>query len=571
MSKHIVVIGAVALGPKAACRAKRLDPSAKVTMIDRSDVISYGGCGIPYYVSGDVSDASELTATSFHMVRDVPFFKEVKGVDVMTRTEALAIDAKAKTVTVRRLDDGREESLPYDKLVLATGAAPRRLNIPGDDLPGVHYVGSLKDAVGIKNGVTKGSVAKAVIVGAGFIGLEMAEALSDMWDVETTVVEIGPQVLPRMISPTLAAMAQRHMEDKGVVFRLGASVSGIEGEGKVERVVVGGETFEADMVILAAGVLPLSDLAEKAGLAVSPRGGVIVDAALRSSDPDIYAGGDCAVIRHLITGEPFYLPLGSMANRQGRIIGTNLASESGDDVHFDGAVGSFAVKLFERTVAGAGLTLDSAKQAGFDAVSVFMTQMDRAHFYPTKELVALEMTFDRKTGKVLGVQGMGAAGDSLVGHMAASAVLMCKNGTVEDFCQLEYPYSPPYSAAMDVVNNLGNLADNVLRGLNEGVTPLAFMTMWENRENGACLFLDCREPGDADKLVEAHPGQWNNVPQGKIIERIGEIPRDKPVVVVCNTGARSYEALLNLKSQGFTDVKSLHGGMAALRFCGYDI
>jgi len=410
-----------------------------------------------------------------------------------------------------------------------------------------------------------------VIVGAGFIGLEMAEALSDMWDVETTVVEIGPQILPRMISPALARMAQLHMEEKGVSFRLGASVSRIEGDGRVERVIVGDETFEADMIILAAGVIPLSDLAEKAGLAVSPRGGVIVDKAMRSSDPDIYAGGDCAVIRHLITGEPFYLPLGSMANRQGRVIGDNLASESGDAVHFDGAVGSFAVKIFERTVSGAGLTLDGAKQAGFDAVSVLMTQMDRAHFFPTKELVALEMTVDRATRRVLGVQGLGAAGDSLVGHMAASAALLCKNGTVDDFCQLEYPYSPPYSAAMDVINNLGNLADNVLRGLNEGVQPAEFMTMWEHRGDGACLFLDCREEADAAKLVEAHPGEWNNVPQGKIIERIKEIPRDKPVVVVCNTGARSYEAMINLKSQGFTDVKSLHGGMAGLRFCGYDI
>jgi len=570
MSKHIVVIGAVALGPKAACRVRRLDPESKVTMVDKGGVISYGGCGIPYFVSGDVADASGLTTTSFHMVRDATFFKDAKGVDVLTRTEALSIDRKGKTVRIRRLESGLEEDLPYDKLVIATGAAPRVLNIPGDDLPGAKYVGNLEDAEAIKAAVSRGEVEKAVIVGAGFIGLEMAEALADMWDVETTVVEIADQVLPRMVSPTLAAMAQRHMEEKGVSFRFGAKISRIEGDGRVERVVVDGETLEADMVILAAGVVPQSALAKEAGLAVSARGGIIVDAAMRTSDPDIYAGGDCVEIKHCVTGEPFYLPLGSMANRQGRVIGTNLAGQAGNEASFDGAVGSFAVKLFERTAAGAGLTLDAAKQAGFDAVSVLLFQLDRAHFFPDKAMLAMEMTVDRKTRKVLGVQGFGAAGDALVGRIGAVAALMCKNALVEDICQLEYPYSPPYSSAMDVVNNVGNLADNVLAGLNEGVGPLEFMRLWEAREAGECVFLDCREPANAEALLARHPDAWNNIPQGKILERLDEIPRDKPLVLICNSGGRSYEAMISLKAKGFDKVMNLHGGMAGLKFCGWE-
>jgi len=570
MSKHIVVIGAVALGPKAACRARRLDPEAKVTMIDKSGVISYGGCGIPYFVSGDVADVSQLTTTSFHMVRDAQFFKDTKGVDVLTRTEAMSIDRKQKTVRIRRLESGLEEELPYDKLLIATGAAPRTLHISGDDLPGAHYVGNLEDAEAIKAAVSKGGISRAVIVGAGFIGLEMAEALADMWDVETTVVEIADQALPRMVSPALAAMARRHMEEKGVSFRFGASVSRIEGDGRVERVMVGEEILAADMIILAAGVVPQSGLAREAGLDVSARGGIIVDAAMRTSDPDIYAGGDCVEIRHLATGEPFYLPLGSMANRQGRVIGTNLVGPEGNEASFDGAVGSFAVKLFERTAAGAGLTLDSARQAGFDAVSVLLFQLDRAHFFPDKALLAMEMTVDRKSRKVLGFQGFGAAGDALVGRVGAVAALMCKHGVVEDVCQLEYPYSPPYSSAMDVVNNVGNLADNVLAGLNEGVGPLEFMRLWEQREAGECVFLDCRESANAEGMLARHPNAWKNIPQGRILERLDDIPRDKPLILICNTGGRSFEAMISLKGKGFDKVMNLHGGMAGLTFCGWE-
>jgi len=569
MAQHIVVIGGVALGPKAACRFKRLEPGSTVTMIDQSGLISYGGCGIPYFVSGDVSEARELSTTSFHMVRDVTFFKDVKGVDVRTLTRATRIDRERKQVHVENVTTGGTSVLDYDKLVIATGATPRRLGLPGEDLAGVSYVCNPDDATRIRDGISKGEVGRAVIIGAGFIGLEMAEAFADMWGIETSVVEITDQLMPRLVSPALAAMARKHMEEKGVDFYFGESVRAFEGEdGRVTRVVTDKRTLEADAVIIAAGVVPVSDLARDAGLAVHDRGGVLVDEFMRTSDPDIYSGGDCAIVRHLITGQPAFLPLGSMANRQGRVIGTNLA---GGEARFPGVVGSFVVKLFETSLAGTGLSLEAALAAGFDAVSVLLVQLDRAHFYPTKELMTLEMVVDKKTRRVLGVQGFGSSGDAMVGRINAVAATLPHNPAVEDISNLEMAYAPPFASAMDVLNSLANVTDNVLGGINRGVGPDGFAELWNRNGDGTCHFIDCREEADADGYVQRNPGRWHNIPQGELRQRIDEVPRDKTVVLVCNTGARSYEAQVILDEKGFGDVVNVQGGMAAIRKYGIEL
>ena len=568
MSQHIVIIGGVALGPKAACRFKRLEPSSRVTMIDQSSLISYGGCGIPYYVSGDVSDASELCTTSFHMVRDAEFFRDVKGVDVRTLTKATRIDREAKQVHIKDMTTGEESVLDYDKLVIATGAAPRKLGLPGEDLAGVSYVSTPDDATRIRDGISRGEVGNAVIIGAGFIGLEMAEAFADMWGVETSVVEITGQIMPRLVSPALAAMGQRHMEENGVTFYFNETVQAIEGEnGRVTRVVTNKRTLDADAVIISAGVVPNSDIAKEAGLAVHERGGVLVDEHMRTDDPAIYSGGDCAIVKNLITGGPAYLPLGSMANRQGRVIGTNLA---GGDAIFDGVVGSFVVKLFERSMAGTGMALDAAKAAGFDAMSVLLVQLDRAHFYPTKELMTLEMTVDKATRRVLGVQGFGSSGDAMVGRINAVAAILKYAPKVEDFSNMELAYSPPFAAAMDIMNTLANLADNALAGINRGVGPDGFKSLWEDRGNNGCFFLDCREAADAAEYQERNP-DWHNVPQGQIYDRLAEIPKDKPVVLICNTGARSYEAQIMLTEKGYENVTNIQGGMAGIKGYGVDL
>lgn len=568
MAKKVLVIGAVALGSKAACRLKRLEPDAEVLLIDQDEHISYGGCGIPYYVSGDVADAAELQSTSFHMLRDERFFKDCKDIDVMTRTRVTAIHRGEKRIEILKRD-GSRELLSYDKLVIGTGSRVRDLKIPGQELQGVFSVGSLRDAIQIKAAVSSGQVGSAVVVGAGFIGLEMAEALADMWGIETRVIEIADQIMPGFVGPEMAKMAQTHMEEKDVTFHLGQKVLRFEGEaGQVSRVVTETESFEADLVIMACGIVPNGELAAAAGLAVGFNGGILVDAHMRTTDPDIYAGGDCVLIPNAITGKPGYYPLGSLSNRQGRVIGDNLAGKNSVSPP---AVGSFVVKLFDVCLCGAGLTLKSALEAGFDAISVRMCQLDRAHFYPGKELMYLELVVDRGTRRVLGIQGTGSKGDATVGRINAVAALLSHKPKVEDISNLEFAYSPPFSSAMDIVNALGNVADNILDGRMHPIGCEDFVANWEKIEKGEVCLIDCRARADAKIYEEKYPGIWKGIPQDELLRRMDEVPGDKPVVLICNTGVRSYEAQLNLRAMGHTNNTTVFGGVAMLKRWGMDI
>ena len=568
MPKNIFVIGAVALGPKAACRFKRLKPDAKVVMVDQSDLISYGGCGIPYFISGDVSDATQLQETSFHMLRDVNFFHDAKDIDVRINTRAVSIDRKEKTVQVKHVISGKEQEFPYDKLVLSTGSKPRQLPIPGSALEGVFTATDLHKAIAIKQEISEGKVGKAVIIGAGFIGLEMAEALTDLWGIETSVVEITDQLLPGIISPNMAQMVRKHLEDNGVALHFNETVERIEGEQRVEKVVTDQRDLDADMVIIAAGITPNSDLARDAGLKISPTGAIIVNKRMQTSDPDIYAGGDCVAVMNLITAKPGYYPLGGLANRQGRVIGTNLA---GGNAEFEGAVGSFVVKLFDISVASAGLSLEVANKEGFDAESAFVVQFDRAHFFPEKDLMYLELVVDKSTGRVLGIQGLGNAGDGMVGRINAVAAILKSKPTVSDISNLELPYSPPFSSAMDILNALGNTAENILTGKNRIIDPDQFVDWWQKREDGRTVFLDCRGWGNAEPFANKYPDHWKSIPQDELRDRLEEVPKDKKLVLICNTGVRSYEAQVTLDQMGMKNTYNLQGGVVALKKWGLDL
>lgn len=567
MSLNVVIIGAVALGSKAACRLKRLRQDASVTLVDQQKDISYGGCGIPYYISGDVSDATELRQTSFHMLRDERFFKKDKGVDVITRTKALSINRKDKLVTLRE-ESGRMLELPYDKLVIATGANPRRLEIPGIGLEGVYYVGTLSDAVSIKKAVTSGAVERAVIIGGGFIGLEMAEALSDMWEIETSIVEYCDQVMPGFVSSNLAMMAENLISKNNVKIHTKERVLEIIGDGKVEALRPDKRTIPADMVISAVGIEPNSSLAREAGLEVSDAGHIVVNDRMQTSDPDIYAGGDCVSIPNLITGKPGYFPLGSMANRQGRVIGTNLA---GGDARFPGGVGSFVVKIFDAALAGAGLTIEIARKEGFDAGSVLVAQFDRAHFYPEKEIIFLELVFDKKTRRVLGIQGFGGINSGLLARINAVAPLLEKEAVIDDISNLEFTYSPPFASAMDIINALGNAADNFVSGRLVCTYADEFAKWWDDISSGKAFVIDCRAAADGKPYEEKYPGLWKSIPHDELADRINEIPKDKPLLLVCNTGVRSYEAQINLRDAGIDNTANLSAGMAGLRACGFDV
>ena len=568
MSQNILVIGGVALGPKAACRCKRLLPDASVVMIDENPLISYGGCGIPYYMSGEVNNLDDLRATPYHTVRDPAFFAALKGVDARIETRALSVDRKAKTVLTRHVASGREETLPYDKLCIATGARPRLPDVEGRDLDGVFAITRLEAAERIRKACEHGEIEEAVIIGGGFIGLEAAVALADMWGVKTSVVEMLPHLLSGALPANMSRMALHDCRNHAVQVYASEKVVRLEGEkGRVARVVTDKRTLSAQLVIFAAGFIPNGRLAAEAGLVCTPFGAILVNERMQTSDPDIYAGGDCVSVPNLITGKPGYFPLGSMANRQGRVIGTNLAGLS---ARFPGAVGAWAFKLFTLSFCGTGLSAEKAVSEGFDAVSIGVEQLDRAHFYPEKDMMHLELVVERGTGRVLGAQGASVSPDAVKARIdAISGLLQYARPTVDEISNLEIAYAPPFASAMDIVNTVGNVADNTLAGRSRGQDTLAFMESWQKRKENKVFFVDIRPPGGSAELAAAYPGEWHAIPLEELEQRTGEIPGDRPVSLICNTGLRAYDAQLTLARHGITSVNAF-GGMQAMLKSGLE-
>jgi NADPH-dependent 2,4-dienoyl-CoA reductase/sulfur reductase-like enzyme/rhodanese-related sulfurtransferase len=570
MSKKIVIIGGVAAGPKAACRVKRLMQDAEVTIIDQDTLFSYGGCGIPYYVSGDVSDEAELRSTSFHMVRNGDFFLNAKGVTVKSGTRALAIDRQAKTVQVQDVASGEKEGIPYDTLMIATGSRPFVLPIPGADLDGVFTISDLHKAIEIKDRIAKGKVGKAVVIGGGAIGLEMAEAFKDLWGVETSVVEFMPQVLPRIVDLPMASMLTKHMRDNEVDIFLGEGAEEIMGvDGKVTGLRTANRTLEADIVIMAAGVRPRSEIAVEAGLQTSPMGAIVVNERMQTSDPSIYAAGDCVEVMHLVSGKKFYAPLGSLANKEGRVVGDNMA---GIPSTFKGAVGSFIMKAFDVCIGATGLSFEVAIAEGYDADVALTAPSDRAHFFPTEAIVCFQMVFDRRTRKVLGLQGFGPMGDGISARIDAAAAYIAMGASIDDFGTLEMAYAPPFSAAIDSINAIAYVADNLCDGRLRKTSLESFLAWMEDFSTQPdWAVFDIRHPLEAGPCVEKFGAdKWVAIPYNEVRSRYQELPEDKQLIILCDAGTRSFEIQSFLTSVDRQNALVLSGGMNMLRRMGID-
>jgi NADPH-dependent 2,4-dienoyl-CoA reductase/sulfur reductase-like enzyme/rhodanese-related sulfurtransferase len=566
MALKVVIIGAVAAGPKTACRLKRILPDAEITILDQDNLISYGGCGIPYYVSGDVSDEKELRNTSFHMTRDESFFLKAKGVKVMTRTRAVAIDREQKNVEVENLDSGEHKSLAYDKLVISTGSEPFVLPIPGADLEGVFTISDLHKAIAIKEQLAKGKIGRAVVIGGGAIGIEMAEAFADLWGVETSLIEFMPQLLPNILDNDFATMLANHMLENGVNVYLDEAAKSIEAgsDGQVSKVITSKREIETDLVIMAAGVRSRSQLAEEAGLEVS-RLGIVVNDHLQTSDPDIYAAGDCIETTNLVSGQKSFAPMGSLANREGRIVADNLAGIAST---FEGWIGSFIMKAFNICVGGTGLSYQAAKAAGFDADYVISAQSDRAHFFPDQAVIPLQMVFDRKDRRVLGVQGFGPMGDGILARIDAAAGLIAKGATIDDFSKLEMAYAPPFATALDALNATANVADNKAAGRLRTINIDDYMAWMDNPAiNPDWIALDIRHPAESEIFCNKFKGIWTAIPYVEVRDRINELPTGKTLIIICDAGTRSYEIQCLLDHHGLSNLV-LGGGFNCIRRIG---
>ncbi len=553
---NVIVIGGVAAGMKSASRLRRLDPKARITVIEKDRLVSYAACGMPYYVEGLVNDIDHLMTTPVGAPRNPAFFHAVKDIEVRTRTWAERIDRAARCVHVKNLDTGQTDVLSYDKLVIATGASPAVPTIQGVELKGVYKLYHPDEAQALRQAVDTGQIRRAVLIGGGLIGMETAEALVAR-GVQVTIVEKMGHILPKLLDDESAAFLTRHLRAKGVNVITRADVTGIEGdtEGHVRSVRAGEHTIETDMVLLAIGIRPNVDLARHAGLSIGQTGAIDVDDRCRTSDPNIYAGGDCVECVHRITGRKAYVPLGSTANKHGRIIGDNLA---GIESRFEGILGTCVFKAFDYTVARTGLTEVQAREAGLTTRTSLVPGPDRAHYYPGSQPILVKLIADASSGRLLGAQVVGAG--ECAKRIDVLATAMHFKGTIDDVASLDLGYAPPYAGPIDNVAHAANVVRNKRDGIAVSIGPQELREKLGRGED--LVLLDVRTPAEIEKMriEDAHVVC---IGLGRLREQLDRLPRDKEIITYCSVSLRGYEAQRILVGAGFSRVKFLDGGLAA--------
>jgi len=545
----VVIIGGVAAGPKTASKINRLCPDAEVTIIEKGEFLSYAGCGLPYYISGVVKEQKELMATPVGTVRDSVFFQKVKNVKVLNQTEATAINRQNKTVTIRK-SDGSEKQLEYDKLVLATGANAVKPPIPGLEMKNIFSLKGVEDAEAIKAKLSEHSAPNVVIVGGGLIGVEVAEAFVET-GCRVTMVEFLPNILP-ILDPEMAILVEKYFNSKGVKIMTGTKVIGFGGENNtVNKVITNNGDIAVDMVVMAIGASPSTKLAVACGLEIGPTRAIKVNAQMQTNDPDIFAVGDCAEKMNIITSKPCYIPLGSTANKEGRVAANAIC---GIDDRFPGVLGSTVCKIFDFSVARTGLSAQQAIDAGYDVVTCLAPAPDKAHFMPDAKLLMLKLIADRKTGKLLGAQGIGMGVADKRIDVAATAI--SAGMTVDQLANLDLSYAPPYAPAVDNILTAANIIRNKIAGSMEGITSKEVKAMFDAGKD--FTFLDVRSPGEIEQMrIEGSL----SIPLGAVRTSLDKIDKTKPVIAFCKISLRGYEAALILKQNGYKNVKVMDGGI----------
>ena len=540
----LVIVGGVAGGASAAARARRLSEEAEIVVFERGADVSFANCGLPYYVGGEISPRGKLLVTTPQRLR------ERFRLDVRTRSSVESIDRQARRVRVRELDTGREYEESYDALLLAPGAAPLRPPIPGIDLPSVLTLRNLVDVDRIKARVDAGA-RRVVVVGAGFIGLELAENFVKR-GVETVLVELQSQVLPPL-DPEMTVPIVEILQSRGVRVMLGDSAEAFAADGSGVGVKLrSGETLTADFVILGVGVRPESSLANEAGLAVGPRGGIQVNASMQTSDPAIWAVGDAVETRDVVTGGAAQVPLAGPANRQGRIAAAAiLRRESRPPARYRGTQGTAIVGVFDRVAAITGASEKILIRANLPYRAIYVHPVDHAGYYPGAEQMTLKVLFAPDTGRVLGAQAVG--GQGVDKRIDVIAVAIQAGLTAYDLEEMELCYAPQFGSAKDAVNMAGFVAAGLLRGDH----PQASMaTVLDGPPDERTMLLDVRTP---QEFAEGHLPGAVNIPVDDLRGRLGEIPAGLRILAYCQVGMRGYIATRILLQKGF-DVANLGGG-----------
>lgn len=541
----VIIIGGVAGGATTAARIRRVDESAEIILLEKGKYISYANCGLPYYIGGVIEEREKL------FVQTPEAFSTRFRVDVRTENEVIFIDRKRKTVTVRQSsEDTYEES--YDKLLISTGASPVRPPLPGIDLSGIFTLRNVADTDKIKAYIDSHAPRKAVVVGAGFIGLEMAENLHAQ-GAKVSIVEMGNQVMAP-IDFSMASLVHQHLMDKGVNLYLEQAVASFERNGKGLKVnFKNGQSIAADIVILSIGVRPETNLARAAELTIGPAGGIAVNAYLQTSDESIYAIGDAIEYRHPITGKPWLNYLAGPANRQGRIAADNIL---GAKIAYEGSIGTSIAKVFDMTVASTGLPGKRLRVEGIEYMSSTIHPSSHAGYYPDAMPMSIKITFDKQTGRLYGGQIVGYDGvDKRIDELA---LVIKHEGTIYDLMKVEQAYAPPFSSAKDPVALAGYVAEDIITGRTNPVywRELRDIEM-ENK-----FLLDVRTPDEF--ALGSLPGAVN-IPLDELRDRLAELPKDRMIYTFCAVGLRGYLAYRILTQHGFDKVRNLSGGLKTYR------
>ena len=535
-----VIIGGVAGGATAAARLRRIDEQAEIILLEKGKYISYANCGLPYYIGGVIAEREKL------LVQTPASFGKRFRIDVRVENEVIAIDPEKKTLAIRKAD-GKEYEETYDKLLLSPGANPVKPPLEGIDSEGIFTLRNVEDTDRIKAYITDKQVKRAVVVGAGFIGLEMAENLHHA-GIAVSVVEMGNQVMAP-IDFSMAAPIHRHLIEKGVSLYLEEGVTRFRRtEEGITVFLKSGKTIPADMVLLSIGVRPATALAQQAGLGLGETGGIRVDEHLETSVKDIYAVGDAIEYPHPLTGKPWLNYLANPANRQGRIVADNMAL--GNTTSYEGAIGTSIAKVFDMTVASTGLAAKRLKQWGMEYQSSVTHSASHAGYYPDALPLTLKLTFHPKTGKLYGAQCIGYEGvDKRIDQIAG---LIKHGGTVYDLMETEHTYAPPFSSAKDPIAIAGYVASNIISG---AMPVISWRELAEKKDE--VMLIDTRTPEEFS--FGTIPGAVN-IPLDEMRDRLSEIPADKPVVLFCAVGLRGYLAQRILIGRGYRNTANLIGG-----------
>ena len=531
-----IIIGGVAGGATAAARLRRLDEKAEIIILERGEYVSFANCGLPYYIGGVITDREDLT------LQTPESFKARFNIDVRVLNEAVKISPDTKTVTVKNLRTGETYEEPYDNLILSMGAEPIRPNIEGADGSNVFTLRNIPDTLKIKNYINTAKPRSAVVIGGGYIGVEMAENLAQA-GIKVAIVELADHLIAPL-DFDMAADVHRYIKSKGIYLHLNNGVKAINGN----TVILQNGEITADMIILSVGVRPETAIAKDCGIELNGRGSIVVNNKMQTNIPNIYAVGDAVEVEDFITKKPAFIPLAGPANKQGRIAADNIA---GYESVYTGTQGSAVLKLFDMTVATTGLNEKSATAAGIDYDKTYTYSASHATYYPGAAQMSIKALWDKKTLKIIGAQIVGFDGVDKRMDVLATAIRL--GAKITDLTTLELCYAPPFGSAKDPVNMLGFVAENIVSGKLK-------QFFWHDVENlardGSVFLLDTRTPFE---VMQGKIDGFVNIPLDELRERIDEIPKDKPVYVHCHSGLRSYLACRILTGNGY-NCYNLAGG-----------